>query len=186
MHLSSIRRYANAWYSACPTRNGGNGWKLHWKLAEGAKAGEEDIITFARDLLGPVKAPKCIHVSPDLPRSPVGKVIRAEARDGRLSCRGLGLTGVNIVGIAMLKTGRWPDRTVRDMAEEVCRAALAEAELAPGDVQAVWFSNTRQALMEGQNSIRGQAALRGIGFRGAAISNIENACALPLPGSGTR
>ena len=92
------------------------------------------------------------------------------------------MTGVSIIGIAMLKTGRWPDRTVRDMAEQVCRASLAEAELAPRDVQAVWFSNTRQALMEGQNSIRGQVALRGIGLRGAAISNIENACASSTTG----
>lgn len=87
------------------------------------------------------------------------------------------MTGVSIIGISMLKTGRWIDRSVRDMAEEVCRDALAEAEVAAGDIGAVWFSNTRQALMEGQNSIRGQAALRGIGLAGAAINNVENACA---------
>jgi len=87
------------------------------------------------------------------------------------------MTGVHIAGISMLKTGRWLERSVRDMAEEVCRAALAHAGMAPADVQAVWFSNTRQALMEGQNSIRGQAALRDIGLGGAAINNVENACA---------
>lgn len=82
-----------------------------------------------------------------------------------------------ITGIAMLKLGRWPERTVKDMAEEVCRAALREADVSPSDVQAVWFSNTRQALMEGQNSIRAQAALRDLGLAGAAITNVENACA---------
>ena len=87
------------------------------------------------------------------------------------------MTRVHIIGISMLKTGRWIDRSVRDMAERVCHDALAEAELAPADVQAVWFSNTRQALMEGQNSIRGQAALREVGLKGAAITNVENACA---------
>ncbi len=92
------------------------------------------------------------------------------------------MTGASIIGIAMLKTGRFPERTVRDMAEEVCGAALAEAELEPGEVQAVWFSNTRQALMEGQNSIRGQVALRDIGIHDAAISNVENACASSTTG----
>ncbi len=87
------------------------------------------------------------------------------------------MTGAHIVGVAMLRTGRWIDRSVRDMAEEAVRDALAEAEVSPAEVQAVWFSNTRQALMEGQNSIRGQAALRDTGLTGAAITNVENACA---------
>jgi len=50
------------------------------ELAPGAEADEEAIIAFAKDLVGSVKAPKRIHISPDLPRSPVGKVVRAEAR----------------------------------------------------------------------------------------------------------
>lgn len=87
------------------------------------------------------------------------------------------MMSVHIVGVAMLRTGRWIDRSVRDMAEEAVRDALAEAEVSPAEVQAVWFSNTRQALMEGQNSIRGQAALRDTGLTGAAITNVENACA---------
>ena len=50
------------------------------ELAPGAEADEEAIIAFAKELVGSVKAPKRIHISPDLPRSPVGKVVRAEAR----------------------------------------------------------------------------------------------------------
>ncbi len=87
------------------------------------------------------------------------------------------MTGAHIAGIHMLRTGKHPDRSVKDMAEETVSGALADAGAEPRDVQAVWFSNTRQALMEGQNSIRGQAALRDMGFRGAAIHNVENACA---------
>ena len=70
------------------------------------------------------------------------------------------MTGTHIIGVSMLKTGRLLERSVRGMAEESCCAALSEAGVAPFEVQAVWFSNTRQALMEGQNSIRGQVALR--------------------------
>ena len=96
------------------------------------------------------------------------------------------MTGVHIAGISMLKTGRWLERSVRDMAEEVCRAALADAGLAPADVQAVWFSNTRQALMEGQNSIRGQAALRDIGLGVPPSTTSRTPAPRRRPACGTR
>ncbi|MBY6114870.1 thiolase family protein [Mameliella alba] len=87
------------------------------------------------------------------------------------------MTGTSIIGIHMLRTGKLLDRSVKDMAEEAVRGALKDAGIEPPEVQAIWFSNTRQALMEGQNSIRGQAALRDLGFHGAGINNVENACA---------
>lgn len=92
------------------------------------------------------------------------------------------MTGAHIAGIAVTELGRLTGRTVRDMAEEVVRGALADAGLETGDVEAAWFSNTRQALMEGQNSIRGQVALRDLGLPGIPITNIENACASSTAG----
>ena len=50
------------------------------ELAAGANASEDEIIAFTKDLIGSVKAPKRIHISPDLPRSPIGKVLRNAAR----------------------------------------------------------------------------------------------------------
>ena len=50
------------------------------ELVEGAEADQVQIIAFAKDLIGAVKVPKRIHVLQDLPRSPVGKVVREEAR----------------------------------------------------------------------------------------------------------
>jgi len=44
------------------------------------------------------------------------------------------------------------------------------------DIQAAWFSNTRQPMLEGQNTIRGQIALREAGITGVPIANVENAC----------
>ncbi len=38
------------------------------------------LIEFAKDKLGSVKAPKKIEIWPDLPRSPVGKVLKTEIR----------------------------------------------------------------------------------------------------------
>lgn len=41
---------------------------------------ERQILSLARELLGPVKTPKAIHILPRLPRNPVGKVTRSSVR----------------------------------------------------------------------------------------------------------
>ncbi len=50
------------------------------QLRDGAAATPEALIAFAREALGPVKTPKMIHFARDLPKSPVGKVLRREAK----------------------------------------------------------------------------------------------------------
>ncbi|MCL4702203.1 MAG: thiolase family protein [Burkholderiaceae bacterium] len=82
-----------------------------------------------------------------------------------------------IVGIAMTGLGKFPARSVKDLAREAVTGALTDAGCAMADVHAAWFSNTRQGMMEGQNVIRGQCALRPLGFSGIPITNVENACA---------
>lgn len=84
---------------------------------------------------------------------------------------------VYIVGIDMTQLGKFPDRTVRDLTAEAVNNALSDAGCGIGDIDAAWFSNTRQGILEGQNTIRGQCALRPMGFAGIPIVNIENACA---------
>lgn len=49
-------------------------------LRPGQQATEEDIIAFAKARLGSVKAPKAVEFWPELPRSPVGKVLKTEIR----------------------------------------------------------------------------------------------------------
>lgn len=87
------------------------------------------------------------------------------------------MTDVYIAGIAMTKLGKSVDRTIKDLTKEVVDGVLTDAGLERKDLHAAWFSNTRQALMEGQNSIRGQVALRAAGIDGIPIVNVENACA---------
>lgn len=82
-----------------------------------------------------------------------------------------------IVGIAMTGLGKFPDQSVKSMTQNAVSGALSDAGCAMPDVQAAWFSNTRQGMMEGQNTIRGQCALRSMGFSGIPIVNVENACA---------
>lgn len=84
---------------------------------------------------------------------------------------------VYIVGIGMTKLGKFPMRSVKDLAQEAVCAALNDAESELEDIEAAWFSNTRQGIMEGQNVIRGQCALRAMGFQSIPIANVENACA---------
>ncbi len=83
-----------------------------------------------------------------------------------------------IVGSGMTGLGKQPERSVRDLASMALAKALADAGLEdPAAIEATWFSNTRQALLEGQNGIRGEVALREAGIEGMPITNVENACA---------
>jgi acetyl-CoA acyltransferase len=84
---------------------------------------------------------------------------------------------IYIVGIGMTKLGKFPARSVKDLTREAVQRALADAGCGSSDIQAAWFANTRQGMMEGQNVIRGQCALRTMGFQGIPITNVENACA---------
>lgn len=84
---------------------------------------------------------------------------------------------VYIVGIGSTALGRHPDKSVKDLTREAVNMVLADAGAKLGDVEAAWFSNTRQGMMENQNTIRGQCALRAMGFETIPIINVENACA---------
>ena len=82
-----------------------------------------------------------------------------------------------IAGISMTALGKRPDDSVKTLTAEAVTAALKDAGASTGDIQAAWFSNTRQPMLEGQNTVRGQIALRGLGITGIPIVNVENACA---------
>ena len=49
-------------------------------LRPGREVGEDELMEFAKARLGSVKAPKTIEFWPELPRSPVGKVLKTEIR----------------------------------------------------------------------------------------------------------
>lgn len=87
------------------------------------------------------------------------------------------MTKVHIAGIGMTALGRFPDRSVKTLTAEAVALALGDAGCQVADIEAAWFANTRQGMMEGQNVIRGQVALRDCGLTGLPIFNVENACA---------
>ena len=82
-----------------------------------------------------------------------------------------------ILGVGMTRFGRWLDRSLKSLVAEAVTQALQDAHCQAGEIEAAYFSNTTQSIIEGQHLIRGQIALRGLGFEGIPISNVENACA---------
>lgn len=84
---------------------------------------------------------------------------------------------VYIAGAAMTCFGKFPDTTIRALAEEATRGALQDAGVEAADIGMVFFSNAVAGLLTNQEMIRGQVALRHTGLLGVPMVNVENACA---------
>ena len=82
-----------------------------------------------------------------------------------------------IVGVGMTPFGKMLDRSVKSLVAETVTAAMADSGARMADIDLALFSNTTQAIMEGQHAVAGQVALRSMGFAGLPIINVENACA---------
>jgi acetyl-CoA acetyltransferase len=87
------------------------------------------------------------------------------------------MSGVYIVGIGMTKFGRFPDKSVRTLAEDAVNLALKDAGVGKRELQAAFFSNSFWGMFSNQHSIRGQVVLRGMGIDKIPVANVENACA---------
>jgi acetyl-CoA acetyltransferase len=82
------------------------------------------------------------------------------------------MTDVYIVGIDMIRFGRFPDRTVPQLAAQAALMALDDCKLSIGDIQALYCGNHGEA-----NKLVGQRMLREIGMTGISVVNVANACA---------
>ena len=82
-----------------------------------------------------------------------------------------------ILGVGMTPLGKMPERSVKSLAVEAVGGAIDDAGCRLADIEGAYFSNTTQSIIEGQHLIRGQIALRAMGFSGIPIVNVENACA---------
>ncbi|VTU46008.1 thiolase family protein [Variovorax sp. PBL-E5] len=89
---------------------------------------------------------------------------------------------VFVIGAAATPLGKHLDRTVKSLSAQAVADALADAGVERRDIEAAWFCNTRQGVLEGQHGIRGQCSLRADGFERLAIFNIDNACASSTAG----
>ncbi|MBJ26784.1 MAG: thiolase [Alphaproteobacteria bacterium] len=84
---------------------------------------------------------------------------------------------VYLVGVGMTSFGKFFDKSVKDLTREAVDAALTDADAVITDIEAAWFSNTTQGVIEGQFLVPGEMALRNMGFEGIPMTNVENACA---------
>ena len=84
---------------------------------------------------------------------------------------------VFVAGVGMTKFGRQPDRSLRDLSEDSVGTAMKDAGVVASDIQTIFFGNAIAGLMTGQEMVRGQSALRGLGVLGVPVINVENACA---------
>ncbi|MCW3039615.1 MAG: Propanoyl-CoA C-acyltransferase [Solirubrobacterales bacterium] len=87
------------------------------------------------------------------------------------------LKDIHVAGVGMTQFGKQLDRSLRSMAEEAVRDALADAGGGPEAVEYAFFSNAVASLITGQACVPGQVALRHTGLLGIPIVNVENACA---------
>lgn len=83
---------------------------------------------------------------------------------------------VGVIGIGMTPMHR-RDSQPASMALEAARAALDDANIAPGDVGLVVVSNAMGGRLSGQGCIRGQTWLRGLEVNEAGVINVDNSCA---------
>ncbi|MBK79750.1 MAG: thiolase [Gammaproteobacteria bacterium] len=77
-----------------------------------------------------------------------------------------------VVGVDMIKFGRFPDKTVPEIGAESALLALDDCGLKIQDMQALYCGNLGQA-----SGMVGQRILQQIGQTGIPVVNVSNACA---------
>jgi acetyl-CoA acetyltransferase len=82
------------------------------------------------------------------------------------------MSDVYVMGIDMIKYGRYPDKNVRQLGAEAALLALKDAGLTIHDMEALYSGNLMQA-----GAMVGQGILQEIGQTGIAVTNSANACA---------
>ena len=82
------------------------------------------------------------------------------------------MSDVYVLGVDMIKFGRFPDRTVPDLGAEAALLALDDAALTIDNMEAFYCGNLGQA-----NAMVGQRILQEIGQTGIPVVNCSNACA---------
>jgi acetyl-CoA acetyltransferase len=81
-----------------------------------------------------------------------------------------------VAGVGLTRFGKHLERSQKWLAGEAARMAIADAGLQVADIEAAYVGNCAAGIVTGQESIRGQVVLSGLGLRSIPILNIENAC----------
>ena len=84
---------------------------------------------------------------------------------------------VYINGLGFHPFGRFPDQSLKSLAATAALNALDDAGIGVLGIDAALCANAYSGLLNGQESIRGETWLRGIGLGAIPVMNVENACA---------
>ncbi|MCH7488950.1 MAG: thiolase family protein, partial [Chloroflexi bacterium] len=79
---------------------------------------------------------------------------------------------VAIVGVSMIKFGRYPEKQVHELGAQAALLALKDAGVTMKDIEIMTSGNLYQA-----SAMVGQRILREIGQTGIPVINVANACA---------
>ncbi len=82
-----------------------------------------------------------------------------------------------VAGVGMTNFGKHFDRSLKGLAGEAISAAVNDAGLSLSDLQAAYMANGAGGVIQGQEMISGQVALRELGVGKIPVINVENACA---------
>ena len=87
------------------------------------------------------------------------------------------MRSVHVAGVGMTRFAKQPERNLKGLTAEAVTNALADADLGPERVEAIYYGNAVAGSITGQEMVAGQVTLAPLGFRGVSIINVENACA---------
>ncbi len=87
------------------------------------------------------------------------------------------MTQVHVAGVGMSSFGKFPNRSLADITGDALDECLTDAGLERRDIEAAFFANATQGVIEGQHLVRGQMVLKRLGLGGIPVVNLENACA---------
>ncbi|HDP24748.1 MAG TPA: thiolase family protein, partial [Deltaproteobacteria bacterium] len=87
------------------------------------------------------------------------------------------MDNVYVIGVGMIRFGKYLDGSVRAMARDSLDLVLADAGLVKDNIQAAFVANTFWGMFANQHSIRGEVMLWDSGVTGIPVVNCENACA---------
>ena len=82
-----------------------------------------------------------------------------------------------VAGVGMTRFGKHMDTTLKGLACEAIGEAIADAGIGTDAIEAAYMANAAGGVVQGQEMISGQVALRELGIGRIPVINLENACA---------
>jgi len=87
------------------------------------------------------------------------------------------LREVAMIGVGMIRFGKYLEKTPKDLGRVVCWDALKCAGINPKMIEAGYMANAAGGALTSQTMVLGEVVFREVGITRVPIANFENACA---------